>query len=45
MADVILRGREVKEEVRDLRARFLDMRYCFSGDEFEDLTQNLHKLI
>ncbi len=45
MADVILRGRDVKEDVRALRARFLDMQYCFCGDEFEELTQKLHKLI
>ena len=45
MADVILKGRNVKEEVCTFRQRFLEMKYCFGGDEFEDLTQKLHKLI
>ncbi|MGD9301003.1 MAG: glycine cleavage system aminomethyltransferase GcvT [Desulfobacterales bacterium] len=45
MADVILRGRDVKEDVRALRARLQDLQYCFSGDKFEDLIQKLHKLI
>jgi aminomethyltransferase len=45
MADVILKGEDVKDAVRDLRRRFRDMRYCFAGDEFEKLIQQLHKLI
>jgi aminomethyltransferase len=45
MADVILKGQNVKEEVRAFRQRFREMKYCFCGDEFEDLTQKLHKLI
>jgi len=45
IADVIINGKDVKDAVRDLRRRFRDMRYCFCGDEFEDLIQQLHKLI
>jgi aminomethyltransferase len=45
MADVILQGKDVKEEVRDLRQRFLDMKYCFAGDQFDDLVQELHRLV
>jgi aminomethyltransferase len=45
MADVILKNKNVKKDVMDFRKRFLEMRYCFSGDEFEDLLQKLHDLI
>ncbi len=45
MADVILKGKDVKEEVRTLRQRFLDLKYCFAGNEFDDLVQELHRLV
>jgi len=45
IADVIFRNSNIKQEVSSLRKRFLDMQYCFSGGEFEDLMQTLHKLI
>ena len=45
IADVILSAKDVKQEVRRFRQRFLDMQYCFSGEEFEDLIQELHQLI
>ena len=45
MADVILKGKDVREEVRGFRQRFLDMRYCFSGDEFEAQIEELHRLV
>jgi aminomethyltransferase len=45
MADVILRGKDVKEEVREFRQRFLDMHYCFSGQEFESQIEELHRLV
>ena len=35
MADCILRGKEVKEDVMRLRSNFTEMKYCFSDDEFE----------
>ena len=44
MADVILRQKDVKDEVRKLRRRFLNMQYCFSDGDFEDLIQKLHQL-
>lgn len=43
--DVIIRGKSVKDEVKVFRKRFLDMKYCFSGDEFNDLIQKLHQMI
>ena len=45
MADVILKGKDVKEEVRAFRQRFLEMQYCFAGDKFDDMVQGLHRLI
>ncbi len=33
MADCILRGREVKEDVEALRAGYTEMRYCFTEDQ------------
>jgi aminomethyltransferase len=45
MADVILKGKNVKEDIRAFRQRFLEMRYCFGGDQFEDLVQQLHSLV
>ena len=45
MADVIVKGKDVKEKVREFRQRFLDMRYCFSGKEFEAQIEALHKLV
>ena len=45
MADVILKGKDVREEVRGFRQRFLDMQYCFSGDEFAAQIEELHRLV
>ena len=35
MADCILRGREIGEDVARLRSNYTEMHYCFSGDEFD----------
>jgi aminomethyltransferase len=45
MHDVVIKQRSVKEEVVAFRKRFFDMKYCFTGDEFDELIQQLHKLI
>jgi aminomethyltransferase len=45
MADVILKDKNVKKDVMDFRRRFLEMKYCFSGDGFDDMEQKLHRLI
>jgi aminomethyltransferase len=45
MADVILKNKNVKKDVMDLRQRFVDMQYCFSGDGFDEMLQKLHQLI
>lgn len=45
MADVVLRGRSVKDEVRAFRQKFLDMKFCFTGREVESRIGQLHRLI
>jgi aminomethyltransferase len=45
MGDVILRNKTVKEEVKTLRQRFSDMKYCFSGGEFDALIKKVHEII
>jgi aminomethyltransferase len=45
MADCILRDQPVREKVSQLRRRFLDMRYCFVGDNMDTLIQQLHQAI
>jgi aminomethyltransferase len=45
IADVIRKDKSVKDEVRTFRKRFLDMHYCFSGKEYEDLMQKLHQIL
>jgi glycine cleavage system T protein len=45
MADVILKDKNVKKDVVEFRKRFLQMQYCFGGDQFDDLEQRLHQLI
>ncbi len=43
MADCVLRGREVGEEVAKLRGRYQEMRYCFSDGEAEAALERLAK--
>ena len=43
MADCILRGKEVGDEVAKLRRKYQEMRYCFSDSEVEAALENLAK--
>jgi len=45
MYDVIVENKTVKDEVAAFRKHFLDMKFCFSGSEFDELIQKLHQLI
>jgi len=45
MAAVILKDKNVKKDVMNFRQRFLEMKYCFGGEEFEDILQKLHQTI
>jgi hypothetical protein len=42
---VVLGGATVKPRVSALRGRFLEMRYCFDGDETARRLAALHELI
>jgi glycine/serine hydroxymethyltransferase len=43
--DALIERRSVKEEVASYRKRFLEMKYCFSGKEFDDLIHELSRLL
>ena len=43
MADCILRGKEVGDEVAKLRGKYQEMRYCFSDSEVEAALEHLAK--
>jgi aminomethyltransferase len=45
MSDCILRGANVREKVKALRGRFLEMRYCFRGEEYGEAMGRLRGLI
>jgi len=45
MHAVVIDNATVLDQVRKLRERFREMRFCFSGDEYDDLIQTLHQLI
>ncbi|MFO7600661.1 MAG: hypothetical protein R6X27_12755, partial [Candidatus Desulfacyla sp.] len=45
MHDVIVDNATVLDQVRTLRGSFRELRFCFKGDEYDDLIQDLHKLI
>ncbi len=43
--EVVVGEKDVREEVKKFRNKFLKMRFCFSGDEFDPLVEKLHTLI
>ena len=45
MSEVILHSRDVKKEVTSLRARYLDLHYCFSSAELGGLLEEIHNLV
>jgi len=45
LAEVVLRGADVAEQVKGLRGTFQDLRFCFSGREYDDLLEKLHALL
>jgi aminomethyltransferase len=45
MAAAILRDTNVADEAAALRARFIEIGYCFTGGEFAPLVERLHGLI
>jgi len=45
MRDVIVQNATVVDEVQSLRGRFRELKFCFRGAEYDDLIQDLHRLI
>jgi aminomethyltransferase len=45
MSDVIIRGKNVKERIKELRKPFCEIQFCFRGDEYADILQKLHELL
>lgn len=43
--DVVKMDRHVTEEVAALRKRFLGLRFCFGGDQYDRVVQKLHGLL
>ncbi len=43
--DVVKNGANVTDQVKALRERFSELRFCFRGDEYADMLQKLHKLL
>ena len=45
LAAAILEDRPVKDDVRELRQAFLDLRYCFGEGEFPEAMRELRELL
>lgn len=45
MHDVVFNDKSVKDKVAGFRKRFLDMKYCFTGRQIDDLVQQMHGLV
>jgi aminomethyltransferase len=43
--DVVMKDANVTDQVKALRERFSELRFCFRGDEYADLLQKLHELL
>ncbi len=43
--DVVIKEKSVKEEVKSFRKRFSDLKFRFSGKEFDAVMERLHRLI
>ena len=45
MKEIVIDGADLVEQVKALREPFRELRFCFTGDQYADLVENLHKLI
>jgi len=43
--DVVMNDADVSDQVKALRKRFSQLRFCFRGDEYADMLQKLHELL
>jgi aminomethyltransferase len=45
MKEIIINDADLVDRVKALREPFRQLRFCFTGNEYEDLVESLHKLI
>lgn len=45
MKEIVIDGADLVEQVKALREPFRELRFCFTGEQYADLVENLHKLI
>ncbi len=45
MKEIVIDGADLVEQVKALREPFRELRFCFTGDQYADLVETLHKLI
>ncbi len=45
MKEIVIDGADLVEQVKAFREPFRELRFCFTGDQYADLVENLHKLI
>lgn len=45
MHDVVVNNSTVTDKVKAFRKRFSELRFCFNGDEFDDVMRKLHGLL
>ena len=45
MHDVVIKDAVVTDQVKALRERFRELRFCFRGDEYAGMLQKLHELL
>ena len=45
ICDVVKKGAHVVDQVKALRNQFMELQFCFRGDEYTDLLQKLHRFL
>ena len=45
MKEIVIDGVDLVEQVKALREPFRELRFCFTGDQYADFVEKLHKLI
>ncbi len=45
MHDVIFQKKDIRQEVTDFRKQFSTMQYCFNTDDFQDLFEQMHRVL
>jgi len=43
--DAIIDDSNVIDRVKDLRKQYCELKFCFHGEEYDDLLQQVHKLL